>query len=347
MAAFLCVVLCGGCQSKEETLPEQTTDTAQQEQQAEQEEDPLAGKALNPLTGLYIDEGIAARRPIAVTINNLHKALPQSGISQADIYYEALAEGEITRLIAVFQEFTSEKIGPVRSAREYFTYFALDNDALYIHHGGSETGYAAIRNRGVDDLDGMSDRTAFWRDETRANQPGMYEHSSYVSSSGILESWQNEGYEMNRDPQERAMFLFHKEDKEIENGTSGQKVTLPYSTYQVSQFFYNQEESVYERYQTDEPQIDEETGEVLTVKNILIQTAPTSVIDGEGRRSIELVGEGEGVYITLGKSQPIRWRKSSYDSPTRWYDEDGRELILNPGKTWICVYPTGAEYTVE
>lgn len=205
---------------------------SKEEKELEEEKEDLSGKAVNPLTGLYIEEESAQRRPIAVMINNLHKALPQSGIGQADLIYEALAEGEITRLVAVFQNFDAEKIGPVRSAREYFTYFALDNNAVYVHHGGSETGYSAIRKRGLNAIDGMTDKTAFWRDKARANKPGMYEHSSYVSAEGLLESCANRGFSMENDKQ--GMFLFFKEDTDLKNDNLAQTITIPYSYYQRS-----------------------------------------------------------------------------------------------------------------
>ena len=335
------VLVFGGCSKKAEEPGEKEEI---EEMQEEPKED-LTGKDINPLTGLYIDETAAHRRPVAVTINNLHKALPQSGIAQADLYYETLAEGEITRIVALFQDFDAEKIGPVRSARDYFTYFALDNDAVYIHHGGSETGYAAIANRDVDDIDGMVD-AAFWRDKERVNQPGMYEHSSYTNAENIFASWEKKGYREDVKEGLRGMFSFLEEDTDLAGDKTALDVSLPYSSYQVSQFQYLPEEKLYERYQTGEPQIDDQTGETLKVKNVIIQYANMRVIDSAGRRDIDLVGSGSGVYITNGKAVDITWSKEKYNTPTKWFDSEGKELKLNKGKTWICVYPNGgAEIT--
>jgi len=305
----------------------------------------VKGLALRPFKGGYIDEELGNLRPYAITINNNHKALPQSGISQADIMYEVPAEGEITRMVGIFQNFDAEKIGPVRSARDYFTYFALDNDAIYVHHGGSPTGYAAIKNRGINDIDGMND-SAFWRDQKRLNTAGMYEHSSYTDAEGIKASAESKGFV--RDYNAEPMFDFYEEETKI-GGERAPLVTIPYSYYQVSQFVFNPETGLYERYQTDKPQIDDQTGEVVTAKNVIIQEAEIYIIpgDSEGRREVSLVGNGKGHLVTMGSVQPVTWQKTAYNAPTQWFDAEGNKLKLNAGKTWICVCPIGEEYTFE
>ena len=354
LTAAVCVGVAfsaAACGKKEEPVSEAAVSAVvsqiEEEPEAEviEEKDELEGKAPSHFTGEYIDEELVNLRPFAVTINNLHKALPQSGIGQADILYEAPAEGEITRIVAVFQNFDAEKIGPVRSARDYFTYFALDNDAVYVHHGGSPTGYAAIKNRGIDNIDGMKD-SAFWRDQQRLSQAGMYEHSSYTDAQGLKESAESKGYrnEYSAEP----MFSFYEEETDVE-GERAPVITIPYSSYQISQFVYNTETKLYERYQSDKAQIDELTGEVVSVKNVIIQEAETYVIAGDdaGRREVSLVGSGKGVMASMGSVQPITWSKEKYNTPTKWYDKDGNELTLNCGKTWICVCPIGESYTFE
>ncbi len=310
------------------------------------EEDPYEGMAINPLTGLYVDEEAADNRPVAVVINNAPKALPQSGINQGDIYYEVLAEGEITRMVVIFKDFDAEKIGPVRSARDYFTYFSLDNDdAIFVHHGGSPSGYASIKNRNIDDIDGM-DCTAFWRDENRVNKPGMYEHSSYVDAAGILESAKEYGYET--DGSTTGMFKFAEEEK-TPSGEGGRTIELVFSVGQTSRFSFNDADGLYYRSQNGKDQIDELTGEAISVKNVIVQYADTHIIPGdeEGRREVNLVGSGTGYMFTNGNYEVISWTKTSYDSPTKWYGADGNELILNKGKTFICVYPEGKDIHIE
>ena len=355
LALLLCsVLLLCGCQSPAaKTEPtqeiEENVEEAQGEENAETVETHI-GEAISPLTGLWVDQETVQKRPFAVVINNLHKALPQSGIGQADVMYEVLAEGEITRLVAIFQDPDAEKIGPVRSARDYFTYFALDHDAIFVHHGGSEGAYAAIPRRGVEALDGMTDR-AFWRDEARASEPGMYEHSSYTDAEGLVASAQRRGYdlEMTKAP----MFSFWMENEKeagVWLSAKAQEATyveLPYSYDQISQFTYDEQTGLYFRAQSDEPQVDDQTGEQLSFTNVLIQQVETwNTGDALGHRDMNLVGSGSGIYITQGKAVPIRWEKTAYDAPTQWMEEDGTKLLLQPGKTFLCVYPAGQDFFV-
>ena len=329
-----------GCTEKKEEKISESKNNEKRENISEENKN-LKGVAISPFTGLYIDENIAKKRPIAVTINNLHKALPQSGISQADMYYENLAEGEITRIIAIFQNHNSKKIGPVRSTREYFSYYPLDTDAIYVHHGGSAGGYQALKDRKVDSIDGMTDTTAFYRDQKRANTPGMYEHSSYISSDGLNKSIENNGYRTQY--KGTPLFRFYDENNIVKGGTNAKQISVPYSYYQNSEFIYDSESNLYERHQGGKPQVDQETGETIKVSNIIVQFADTYVVDEDGRRGINLVGSGKGQAFYGGEIYNINWSKSNYRTQTQWYNENGERLTLNPGKTWICVVPLDME----
>lgn len=330
-------------QKKIEQVTEETTKI--EESTEENTEENLVGKTPSPLTGLFIDENIAQRRPFAVTINNMSKALPQSGISQADIYYEVLAEGGITRIVAVFQNSTSEKIGPVRSARHYFLDFALDNDAVYIHHGGSPQAYSSIKSLKVNDFDGMNITSFFFRDKNRMNQKGMYEHSSYIDATKFFDVWNESGYRINK---ENTMFNFSTKAMELD-GETAEKVTLAYSGEQKSVFEYDAENKVYNRFQNSKVHLDEETKEQLAVSNVIIQYTNIYVIadDDKGRREVKLIGNGDGIYITYGKAIPIKWSKTSHNSPTTWTDTSGKPLVLNKGKTWINVFANNGNVTIE
>ena len=144
----------------------------------------------NPLTGEGCEVDVGARRPIAVMLNNLKKALPQVGVSQADVIYEILAEGGITRMMAVFQDVAGAgEIGTVRSARDYYASLAYGHDAVYLHAGGSPQAYEFIKSRGVTALDcvnGPYEGTLFWRDQERRRSAGL-EHSVLTSSETIQE----------------------------------------------------------------------------------------------------------------------------------------------------------------
>jgi hypothetical protein len=315
--------------------PEQITEqdqTTEPEQPTEQENILLAE---NSLTGLMIDEKTANRRPIAVVINNLHKALPQSGIAQSDIIYEVLAEGDITRLVAVFRDFSSAKIGPVRSARDYFLNFAFDNGAVFIHHGGSPGAYSLISRSGVDDIDGMFASDVFWRDGARSSVPGMYEHSSYTDAEKLTAGVESRAYD--EPPSIAPAFNFADPPNAAGLASS---VTVTYSKGYVRRFEYDGENGLYRVFQGDDPHIDEETGEQLAVANVIVQFADMYVIQGDaaGRREVRLTGEGKGFLFTNGGTAPLTWSKERLGAPTEWFGENGEKLIVSRGKTWINVY---------
>ncbi len=308
------------------------------------------GMAVNPLTGLYIDEAAAKRRPVAVMINNLRAALPQSGISQADIIYETLAEGDITRLLAVFQDFDAEKIGPVRSARHYYLDFAFNHDAIFVHYGGSNQAYAEIANLKVDNLNGLSylDTIMFWRDAERRKKKGMYEHSVYTSAEKIMLGWEREKYRTEITENLQPMLNFYDEDT-TPQGVEANKVDLPFTNRITTSFEYNEESGLYNRFQYGGPHIDENNQNQLTTKNIIVQYTEIKHIPGdtEGRRDMKLISQGNGVYITNGKAVPITWRKDSHRSPTEYRDENGQRLLVNKGNTWVIIFPNNREIQLK
>ena len=294
------------------------------------------------LTGLPIDEEYLYRRPVAVVINNLHRALPQSGITSADIIYEVLAEGDVTRLVGIFQSCIPDKIGPVRSARDSFIDFAFNHDALFVHHGRSPDADARLRNTRIVNLDGMSLGQVFWRDR---NYPYWHansgqrplEHSSYTGWSRIvphLDSRNIRNY-VNDNPAYGLSFgtVPHFPDAGIAN-----TVVVPFSVPYTRTFVFDPETEKYLVENRDGPLVDAETREQVAVTNILIQITTKRVTGTLGQRTIGTVGTGDGFLAVSGYYRPVRWAKDSHTSPMRWYCMDGQLLTLAPGRTWICVF---------
>ena len=143
----------------------------------------------NPLTGEGLNEDISGKRPVAVMFNNLRKALPQIGIAQADVIYEIVAEGGITRMMGVFQNLEGVgNLGSIRSARDYYVSLALGHDAIYIHAGGSPQAYDAFDSWGITHIDFVNGPygNMCWRDPDRKKTAGL-EHSLFTSSEKVLE----------------------------------------------------------------------------------------------------------------------------------------------------------------
>ncbi len=343
LAIVLAAVAMTGCKNKE-IVDEEPPPIEEEidDEEAIAEEAINENLAINPLTGLLIDKESANRRPVSVMINNLKKALPQSGIGQADIIYETLAEGSITRLLAVFQAFDAEKIGPVRSARHYYLNFAFDHDAIYVHYGQSPQAETAIKQLKADAINGLSylDNIMAWRDPVRLKQKGMYEHSLYTNAERLMKTWDTVKYRKELQEDWQPMLSFSEEEW-TPVGQTANTVLLPFANTLINEFHYDAATKLYKRVQYNQPHIDELTNEQLQTKNIIVQYTRITHIpnDTEGRRDMELVGSGKGVFITNGQAMPISWSKKDVRTPTQYTDESGQALKLNKGKTWIIVFP--------
>ena len=340
LALFLTstILVACGAEENQQRLDEHQIFTG--EEFTEEEVDQHYGMAINPFTGLWVEESLANRRPIAVVINNLPVALPQSGISQADIIYEVLAEGGITRLIAIFTNTTADKVGPIRSTREYFAQLVANHNAVLVHHGGSQTGYNAISTLGLQNLDGMVlEGSYFWRDQERVHSPGMREHSSYTNQENIHSYMESRGFSLENNTD--YLFNFYEEFT-LPQGRLVNEIVLPFSNFQMSTFIFDEQSRLFYRYQRGAPHMDEYTDTQIAVANIIVQQVPKNVIAGdpEGRMNVNLIGSGTGYFATNGIFTPITWQKTSANSPTVFLDQNGRPLTLNPGQTWIGVLQT-------
>jgi len=309
------------------------------------------------LTGVPVDEDFLPylnRRPVAVVVNNIRRALPQSGIASADIIYEVLSEGDVTRIVAIFQSNLPYVVGPVRSTRDYFVDFAFNHDAVFIHHGGSPTGYTRIRNTGITALDGMNlEGTLFWRDRT---YPSWHfnsgtrplEHSSYVGWNppsgagsrivGIGQHIENQGIRNYIGDDAGFTFNFGELPEEIQSLGIAERVVVPFTPTTTRTFIFDPETGLYSVHNRDGAHEDAIGREQIKVTNVLIQLVPMRVVDGVGRRDVDTVGEGAGYLATGGQYFPVRWAKSSHTAPMRWYFEDGSPMVVAPGSTWINVF---------
>jgi len=309
---------------------------------------------ISRLTGLPIEDEYVNRRPFAAVINNSSRALPQSGVGAADIIYEVLAEGDVTRLVGIFQSYIPEMIGPMRSARDYFIDFAFNHGAVFVHHGASTSGYARINSLSATNLDGMAlEGTVFWRDRSFPEWTGntgrrAIEHSSFTGNERLLNHVANRGI---RDywPEDAAgygfNFTFAPQAEQV--GGQAYMVHVPFSALYWRRFEFDPETGLYMAENRQGPHMDANTGEPVGTSTILIQFTSMRVIDGVGRRAVDTIGSGSGYMISGGRYQPILWAKDSHTAPTRWYFADGTPLQLAPGRVWICVFQSNGNVVFE
>ena len=298
----------------------------------------------NRLTGLMTDYDLSTRRPIAVMFDNFYTARPQAGLDKADIIYEILAEGLITRYMGIYYGDYPEHIGPVRSSRPYFVLKALEYDAYYVHVGGSMQALSDIKKYAVADIDGLTSG-AYWR-EKHKKAP----HNVYTSAEALLKEAKRFGYKQDAD----FDFMDFNDTFTERTGDIATEITFVYKeptqTDKIgyhSSYKYNDEEKVYYRYTNGKPHLDEDSKVHLSCTNILVQYANTTVIDSEGRLKIDLIASGKGRYYTAGVYEEVTWEKASASAPTFFYDADGEKLVLNPGVTWIQVVKSGNVETIK
>ncbi len=353
---IMILLLLAGCKKKNENnqdgvikditenqLPDQREDkhtpTAQPTAEpVEEKEAGHEGEVRSNLTGLWVPEEFANKRPYAYQFSNFKTVKNQWGISQADIVYEALVEGGITRLLAIGENFQGDRIGSTRSARHYFVSIADEYDAIYIHYGKTKYAKAKIKELKIDNLDGETGigNTVFYRDKSMKAP-----HNAFSSLDRIQKGIKEKGYRTeHKDGYEHQHFNFYKEDTMLTAGTKADKVNVHFSSYNDPYFEYNAEDKLYYRYQFGGAHLDSTTGKQLTFKNIIIQFVKEWNIDKNGYQTMDLEdASGSGYYISNGTMVPITWKKKEATRFMCYYDADGKELTINPGKTYIALFP--------
>lgn len=289
------------------------------------------------LTGVGTESTDHSIRPIMVMIENSPQARPQSGMHMADIVYEVLAEGNITRFLTVFQSEEPEVIGPVRSIRPYMIQVADGIDPVIAHAGWSPEAQrmlTTVRRANLNQVVG-ADHLYFWRSNERRAP-----HNLYTSIEKIREGQEAKQF---REEWNKITLNFNPDDHEY-TGEAAHKVKVNYySTYHVS-YEYDDEEGTYKRFMLDQPHVDKETDTQLTAHNIIIAETAHRVLDNAGRREIDVKGPGDGYLVQQGKVEKVTWE--TIDGFIRVF-KDGEELHLVPGKTWINIVPIGSTIEIE
>lgn len=289
-----------------------------------------------PLTGVGL-EAEASAKPVAVMINNFSAARPQSGLTNADVVWEVLAEGGITRLIAIFQstDALTDTIGPVRSNRAYLIDIADSYGAVMAHAGGSPEAYSILRHQNKQYLDEITNAGSyFWRSKDRKAP-----HNLYTNLEKLREGADKRGY---LQPGEPPSYLF------AENGAISGSVEQTAETatdieikflmdsYKVG-YRYDETSGLYMRSINGEPHIDMNNDEQLSASNLIVFETKHRTLDNEGRLAVDLESGGAAYLFQKGKKTDAEWILSA-DGMIR-FTKDGAELTLLPGKTYIHIVP--------
>lgn len=284
-------------------------------------------------------------RPIAVSINNNHAAWPQAGLQDAYLSYELIAEGGITRILAFFKDTNTEKIGSVRSARHYFLDYVLENDAIFVHYGHSPQALSDIKSLGINNINGMYDASAFYRDKTLKRAS---EHTAFTTMEKIKKAIKSKGYRTETDKGTLLKYsAVNKDYSKDETSKVANNVSITYSDYQTTSYVYDKENKVYKMYMSKEEHNDLVTKKQYTVKNIITYQVENSSIDKKGRQNLYNTGKGEGYFISNGIATKIKWFKVSRSAKTKYTLMDGTELVVNDGNTWIHIQPKNKTLSIE
>lgn len=307
---------------------------------------------IHPLTGAGLDEDVSARRPYAVMFNNLRKALPQIGVPKADVIYEIVAEGGITRMMAVFQELEGVgDMGSIRSARDYYVSIAKGHDAIYIHAGGSPQAYQAFNDLKMSNIDFVNGPygNMCWRDSERRKTAGL-EHSLLTSSEKILEQLPKK-FAQEHDESYAVGWTF---DEEVPaGGQAAERLTVPFSTYKTGHFTYDAEENCYliEQHidKQDVPYVDGGTGEAVAVRNVLVLYTDVSRVKGDdkGRMAVRTTGKGEGLLLRDGQLYEISWERDSEKVCFSFLDSSGKPFPLAVGSSYVNIVSSDAKVEWE
>ncbi len=285
-------------------------------------------------------------RPYAIMINNLGVARPlQSGLQDAMIIYEMIVEGGLTRYMAVFQDQNTERIGSIRSARHYFLDYALENDAIYVHHGNSPQAAADFKTLNIDRISVDASKTG-WRDKSLNVST---EHTLFTNIAKLNNGVGNKRKTRNKD------FLLNYSETPVDLSTKegaikANNIEITYSGSVKSSYEYDESAQNYKRSVNGKAHTDYVTKKQYTFKNIITyQVSNTSLNDGSGkdRQTLDNIGSGEGYYITNGYAVPITWSKSSRSSQTVYKYKDGTEIDVNDGNTFIQIQPKGKNLIIN
>lgn len=333
LLTMLIVIFIVAC-SKDEVVEVQEQPQDEVEVEVEEEEE----KNIYPFTGMETTEEVT-NRAVAVMVNNHPQARPQSGLSKADIVFEILAEGDITRFLAIYQSEEPEVVGPVRSAREYYFTLANDYNAIYVYHGAANFINDMIKSREIENLNGAiydNDGHLFVREPFRKAP-----HNSYLQFDAVAEVAADKEYDL---AVAYDAYTFLADNEEV-NGENASSVKIKYGGNSIVTFEYDESTKKYFHYRNNDQTVELDSEKPIEIDNVLIVETKHEVIDAELRRAIDIHSGGPAYLLQHGKVQNVEWEnRDGRIIPVI----DGEVIPFIPGKTWInFVEPSTVEVVNE
>ena len=279
--------------------------------------------------------------PLAVMFDNTPNAIPHHGIGEADLVYEALVEGGITRLMAVFWRRDPGLIMPVRSARTPFVIWVDELGALYSHAGSATTTNEAnaagqIIEWGIRDLDAFKpgSNVAYYRDSSRYAPYNLATTAERLRVAAIALGYAG--------PPSVEPWRF-RNPSDPQQGVPAGGIQVDFSGrmygWQLIQWKWDEARKAYGRFQFGGPCVDGNTGQQLFFSTVIVMRVNAAVVDSSGHVLLEQFGEGPATVFTGGRAIEGTWRKADRKARTRFYDASGNEIAFERGPIFIEVIP--------
>ena len=330
LALSLCA--CGG-NGNDESTEQETQEAVVQNQLTER-----GASELNLLTGEdTLSEEAVGKRPVAVMVNNIAPSFPQYGIAQADIIFEMPVEGNQTRFMAMFGDYTQvPQVCSVRSARKYFPAMAEGFDAVYVNWGMAEAIRPYLTSLNLTHYDGASDANGlFARDADRKAAGFALEHTGYFDGTKIDEVLVKNKERIDiEEGKESTAFLFN-ETAVKPNGDACTSVTVEFGAATAG-FTYDDATATYKKTHNGDAQMDGKTNTQLAFTNLIILETYVGPDPNGTHKAINWY-EGTGYYVSNGAMQEISFSKAGEQARLILFDKDGNELAINPGKSYISM----------
>ena len=290
-------------------------------------------KYYSPLNGIEVASQAAASQAVtAIMLENSPDARPQSGLKQAQVVYEAIAEGGITRFLCLYQQNKPQLIGPVRSVRMYYVDWLAPYQASVAHVGGSAAALAEVRNGNYRDLDQFFNSNSYWRANDR-----YAPHNVYTSFEKLDALNQTKGYTTS------SFTSFARADGKPATTPNATKIDITISSALFnSHYDYDAKTNTYLRSQAGAPHTDREDGQISPSVVVALKVNMSTVMEDGYREDITTTGSGEATVFQNGTATKATWSKASRSEPLKLTGTDGKELTLNRGQTWFAAVPNGS-----
>ncbi|HEX6416649.1 MAG TPA: DUF3048 domain-containing protein [Candidatus Saccharimonadales bacterium] len=286
----------------------------------------------SPLTGDKVADEAATKQAVtAIMIENSPSARPQSGLKDAGIVYEAIAEGGITRFLALYQQQKPDLIGPVRSLRMYYVDWLAPYNASVAHIGGSAAALAEVRNGNYRDIDQFFNAATYWRASDR-----YAPHNVYTNFERLDALNQAKGFT------ESTFTGFPRVDGKPSEAPTATSIAMNFSgpTYNTA-YTYDKATNTYLRSLGGAPHMDREKGQITPSVVIALNVDEISVLEDGYRESIQTTGSGKATIFQNGVAQEVTWHKPSRQAQITFTDAEGKDVPLVRGQTWIGAIPNG------